>query len=184
MVGIFGGPDEACEQAAEYFGDDIAVLVEALLELDGVSYLSNRVYTNADAKLPISEVERWILTKIGLPEWIAPNLNIKLIYCPIKSAFVIAEREEFEDLILSSAGNVIWRKRGVEKVLSSNLLFFLRSVALYSILVKQAMLINGAQALVDNNIPSFLVNSLMESIKSFDPKTDCMIIALGDISGC
>lgn len=161
------------EQACELFGDDIGELVDNLLCLD-CEGLHQKIFLIPSLKLKINSVDEWILVNIGLPEWVAPHLNITLRFDPIASVLIIGEQAEDDDIVILDNGKVFLKSGNNIDLLNSSLINFLKGLILYQTIINQSLLVFGTTARADNKIPKFVRDyfiKMLQSTDSIEPKT-------------
>ena len=157
------------EQACDLFGDDIGELVASLLIMDEPQSLHRRKFLSHHSKIDLSILDKWILTNIGLPEWVSPHLNVKLSYCNEIQKLVIAEYDE--EFVFIEQGKVFLGNKHTKILLNSNLINFLKSIFIYNIMIEQAILIFGSEAFVNKQIPAFLSDCFINLLKYIDEST-------------
>jgi hypothetical protein len=156
------------DQAEDLFGSNIYVLAENLFLLSGIPNLNDRVYFDMDALSCMTDVERWLLKNVGLPLDTAPHLSIKLKYEKQKKFLVIAEIESQSHLLQLANKSIVWKLGSENVFLNSNCLLFLKSIALYGNLLRQAMLLYGSNVVVENKIPKSFKEIFIDSLKIID----------------
>ncbi|PFR94846.1 SUKH-4 family immunity protein [Priestia megaterium] len=136
-----------------------------------------------------SEEVKQFLSLAGLPETPAPYLDFTSsqgVLKPITSIFSMSE--EFQNcwfLGSTAAGdpicltketeNVVFldKSNGDKKVfINSSINQFAECLLVYSIMIDQAVQLNGEDAFIDNDIPESVIKWLKERLNNIDPK--CM----------
>lgn len=168
MAGTYKNIQALVNEADNLFGCDIGFLVENLFLL-AANLDEPRIVLHLDGIKGMTDVEKWILANVGLPQYVAPHLEIQLRVLSEKGSFVVAELSESSHVLLLGDGRIVWQRDSVIFYLNSNCLALPKTTALYGCVINQAMLVGNSNVVIENRIPAFLKSSFIDSISTFDP---------------
>lgn len=118
------------------------------------------------AMFELSQNDIQALTKLGIPEWVAPNINFdhfKLAPDKLK----LGEDRQDRDIYMLLGSSCIW-------VGNNGMLFnsspenLRKTLQLYAVMVEKAILIDD-EAVVENRIESKLIDEFQEELLKLDP---------------
>ena len=117
----------------------------------------------------MTDVEQWLLARVGLSKWLAPHLCICLDV--VKNGVERIAESELGDIFLGDEGIVLLGdNHPVAKELNSSFLCFLKSLVLLSSFIDQSRLVFGGDAYQrKETLPQPMMNALANAFEKIDP---------------
>ena len=106
------------------------------------------------------------LTELGLPEWVAPNINFDHFELEPDTLKLGEDREDRDIYMLRGSSRILVGNNGM--LFNSSPENLRKALQFYAIMVEKAILIDD-EALVENRIEEALIDELQEELLKLDP---------------